>query len=316
MTAARNAPAPPADGPNIYTRADVAMDTLVTLRVDTGQPGAAVESALARALQWFATVEATCSRFDERSELVELASRPGVAVPVSPLLLEATAFALELARLTAGRFDPTIGAAQRRRGFDRHYISARHGVATALALNEAAGYRDVRVDRAAGTIVLRRPLLLDLGAVAKGLAIDLAARELSTFERYAVDAGGDLYAGGAGAATPWRIGIRDPQVEHGLLGTVGVMNAAVCTSGGYERPGRSVGEHHLLDPRTGHSPRGVAGVTVLAPTAMVADALATAAFVLGPVAGLRLLADQGVEGLLATSTGELRTTPGFAEHYV
>ncbi len=303
--------------PLIYTRTDVAMDTLISVRIDTARPEHAAVAALERALRWFAVVEGACSRFGEGSELVRLSSRPCRAVPVSRILLETVAFALEVARLTDGRFDPTIGAWQQRRGWDRNYLTDRPTAVALISASEPVSYRDVTLDRAACTITLARPLLLDLGAVAKGFAIDLAARELAGFERFAVDAGGDLYGGGADeAASPWRVGIRHPRTDSGFLESVTVMNASVCTSGDYERPGAGAGEHHILDPRTGRSPRGMQSATVLAPTAMVAGALATASFVLGPVHGLKLLVEQGAGGLLALRDGTICTTPGFEEHLV
>ena len=145
------------------------------------------------------------------------------------------------------------------------------------------------------TITLLRPLTLDLGAVAKGLAVDTAARELEPFKDFAIDAGGDLYLGGLNAqGEPWSVGIRHPRHEGELIARLRVSNQAVCTSGDYERltPGATTAhrnEHHILDPRTGASPRGVASATVVASGAMLADALATAAFVLGPEDGIELL---------------------------
>jgi thiamine biosynthesis lipoprotein len=279
------------------------------VQATSARPEAEVDAALDRALAWFATVERVCSRFNPGSELARLCRQPGTSVLVSDLLFEAVAFAIEVARLTDGAFDPTVGAAQQRRGFTRDYVTGRERPAG----RDTAGatYRDVRLDRRRRSIMLRRPLLLDLGAVAKGIAIDLAARELAGFERFAVEAGGDLYAGGADeTAQPWLVGIRHPR-RDGLLGTLAIRNQAVCTSGGAERPAPAgQGEHHLLDPRTGRSPRTLAGVTVIAPTALVADALGTAAFVLGPDAGLRLLMEQGVEAIIVTDTAEVRVTPG------
>lgn len=230
-------------------------------------------------------------------------------MPVSDLLFEAVTFAIEVARLTDGAFDPTVGGDQQRRGFRRDYVTGRE---LPPALDTAgATYRDVRLDRRRKRVTLCRPLLLDLGAVAKGFAIDLAARELARFERFAVEAGGDLYAGGTDAAAPpWRVGVRHPRHDE-LLGTLAIRNGAVCTSGGAERPASTgQGEHHLLDPRSGRSPRAVSGVTVIAPAALVADALGTAAFVLGPDAGPRLLREQGVEAIIVTDTDQVRVTPG------
>jgi thiamine biosynthesis lipoprotein len=86
----------------------------------------------------------------------------------------------------------------------------------------------------------------------------------------------------------------------------------VCTSGDYERRSESIaGEHHIVDPRTRASPRVAASATVSAPTAMVADALATAAFVLGPDHGIALLERQGVDGLIVTPSLERFQTAGL-----
>ena len=88
----------------------------------------------------------------------------------------------------------------------------------AIVSDAAVTYRDVALDPAGRTITLRRPLLLDLGAVAKGLAIDLAARELSPLNDFAIDAGGDLCVAGYNAAgQPWSIGIRHPREDRQLI---------------------------------------------------------------------------------------------------
>jgi thiamine biosynthesis lipoprotein len=288
------------------------MDTLVTLVVETAAPAGTAQAALGRAAAWFPVVEQACSRFDPASELLRLCTRPGEMVAVSPLLFEAIAFACAVARQTRGAFDPTIGHRQQARGFDQNY---RSGIRLAAPVERSTSnppdYRDVEIDSTTRTIRLRRPLLLDLGAVAKGLAIDLAARELRAFARFAVEAGGDLYAGGAGTPLPWQIGIRFPGEATDLLDIVPVWNAALCTSAGDARPAAALGEHHLLDPRRGHSPRGVLSASVIAPTAMVADALSTAAFVLGPARACRFLATQQVDYLLLSATGERLATPGF-----
>jgi thiamine biosynthesis lipoprotein len=96
--------------------------------------------------------------------------------------------------------------------------------------------------------------------------------------------------------------------------TVRVSDKAVCTSGDYERAAPApTGEHHILDPRSGRSPCEVASVTVVAPNAMLADALSTAAFVLGPADGVRLLERHGVEGVILTPALERHATAGFGD---
>ena len=158
------------------------------------------------------------------------------------------------------------------------------------------------------TITLRRPLTLDLGAVAKGLAVDAAARELEAFRNFSIDAGGDLYLGGMNEqGEPWRIGIRHPRRDGELIETLRISNKAVCTSGDYERG------QHILDGRGGESGRKVASATVVGPGAMLADALATAAFVMGPEEGIELLNRMGVDGLIVTPELERYETRGLRD---
>jgi FAD:protein FMN transferase len=293
----------------VHSASLVAMDTIVTAKVVTDRPEAEVRRTLEQALGWFGEVERVCSRFDPNSELFRLSSQTGVAVQVSGLLFEAVGFALEVARLSGGAFDPTVGHAQARRGFDRNYAT---GERLSRAESSDASWRDVILDEQRGTISLRRPLLLDLGGVAKGLAIDLAAQDLDRLGAFSIDAGGDLYVkGGNELGDPWRIGIEHPR-QPGLIATLALREGAVCTSGDYQRrqPGQT-DEHHLLDPHTGRSPRRAISCTVVAPTAMAADALSTAAFVSGPVDGLRLLDEQGVDGMIVSSSLALSTTSHF-----
>jgi thiamine biosynthesis lipoprotein len=302
-------------------RAVAVMGTIVTIHVvDRQRNGEAgvpddQDEAIDRALDWFARVETCCSRFDPGSELMQLSSQIGVAVPVSEMLYQVVQFARAVAEETGGAFDPTVGREMETRGFNREHRT-RQVVRTPLAAAGAVSYRDIDLDPVRRTVALRQPLILDLGAVAKGFAIDMATRELLPFRDFAVDAGGDLYLGGGGpTGAPWSIGIRHPRRDGKLIESLRVSNAAVCTSGDYERRGADALQHHILDPRTGGSPDAAASVTVVAPTAMAADALATAAFVLGPRDGIALLERQTVEGLIVSTSLERYETRGMASAY-
>ncbi len=304
----------------MHFHAEAVMGTVVTFEV-LGQAGDATrqldrEAAVGRAVGWFRHLERVCTRFDPASELRQLSAQTGVAVPVSTLLFEAVRFAIGVATETGGAFDPTIGHRNEARGFDREFRHGWKACSNVAVLDDPASFRDVILDPENRTITLGRPLVLDLGAVAKGLAIDLAARELRGQGNFSIDAGGDLYLGGRNAAgRPWSVGIRHPRDPLAVIETMRVSDAAVCTSGDYERRTSASGDggHHILDPRTGESPAGVVNATVVAPSAMVADALATAAFVLGPVEGLQLLERHGVAGVIFSDTLERFATAGFGD---
>jgi len=268
--------------------------------------------AIERATSWFHRLEVCCSRFEPQSELMQLCSTPGRSLKVSPLLFEVVRFALSVAQESEGAFDPTIGRAMENRGFDRNFRSGDVVHHADDCLSEDVSYRDVLLDEANCTITLARPLILDLGGVAKGLAVDMAARELSSFPDFAINAGGDLYLSGQNAeGLAWNVGIRHPRHPDALIECLRLSNTAVCTSGDYERQG--VQGHHILNPQTGESAGSVASVTVIAPTTMLADALSTAAFVLGPRDGIALLEQLGVHGLIFTPSMQRYASSGLPE---
>jgi thiamine biosynthesis lipoprotein len=165
------------------------MGTVVELRVSGAAGGRLsarrAEHAIEAAARWFDRVEQDCSRFDPASELRRLCATVNRPVVISPLLFGALHFAVAVARETDGAFDPTIGATMERLGFDRHHRTGKASRST----GGDASWRDVQIDDASRAVTLSRPLTLDLGAVAKGLAMDLAARELAALDNFAIDAG-------------------------------------------------------------------------------------------------------------------------------
>lgn len=156
---------------------------------------------------------------------------------------------------------------------------------------------------------------IDLGGIAKGLAVQAAVRALQEHgvKSALVDAGGDVYAYGTIEGGPWRIGIRNPRGE-GVVAVISADNLAVVTSGDYERffEQDGVQYHHLLDPHTGYPARGFASVTVFARSAILADAWATALFVLGPERATEVA--EGVpqiEAILIAQDGGIQVTEGL-----
>jgi FAD:protein FMN transferase len=291
-----------------------AMGTFVTIQVvghGPNPPELERKAAVSRAFDWFQRVEACCTRFDPHSDLMRLTAQIGVEAAVSPMLFEAVQFALAVAEESGGAFDPTVGQAMMKRGFNKEYRTGRT-VESPHKSDDAVSFRDVRLNPVRKTITLLRPLILDLGAVAKGMAVDLAARELQAFKNFAIDAGGDLYLAGSNPqGEPWSVGIRHPRADNELIESIRVSNQAVCTSGDYERRSPNDGGHHIMDPHTGAPAQAAASVTVVAPTTMAADALATAAFVLGPDDGIRFLDRMGVDGLIISSALEKFVTRGM-----
>lgn len=185
-----------------------------------------------------------------------------------------TRAALELARASAGAFDPTTAPFGRRWGF---------GPTSMSPARPAGRYRDLRLS---GDVVATEcaGLSLDLCGIAKGHALDEIARSLDGLD-FLVELGGEVAARGRHpSGRPWRVGIEAPESDA-LWRTLEADMRALATSGDGAQ-GYTLGGHryaHVIDPRSGAPVQnGVASVSVLAASGMLADGLATAAMVLGP----------------------------------
>jgi thiamine biosynthesis lipoprotein len=184
---------------------------------------------------------------------------------------------------------------------------------------ERVDYRKIRLNQRDSTVFLEEGgMEISLGGIAKGYAVDRAVRILreSGIKGGIVSAGGDLLAfGRKGNGEVWRVGVRNPRDHSKNICVLPVSNLSVATSGDYERYRMADGKrvHHIIDPRTGYPSAGCMSVTVVARSAMTADALATAVFVLGPEAGLALLEElPGVEGIVVDSDGKITASKGLA----
>jgi len=280
-----------------YEQSRLLMGTLVSIEVVGPGSETKRRDAAACAFETIGFVEAACSRFDESSALRTLCRHPGEWLQVPDVLFEAIRVALEMSELTHGVFDPTVGAALVRHGFTRHYLT---GEETGGAQTpEGASYRDIALDEATRSVYLAKPLLLDLGAVAKGLAIDLAAAALEGWEGFAINAGGDVYVHGIDrTGQAWQVSIQDPASKEGVIASVQGGNMAVCTSGSYERRSPlNPAVHHLLRASTSQPVTDLVSCTVIGPLAMLADVVSTAAYLLGTERALEFVDDAELAAL-------------------
>ena len=223
--------------------------------------------------------------------------------------------ALHFAELTGGAFDPTVPPLielYRNSFAESGAPPAEHALEEAMS---RVGYRHVTAD--AGRIAFARPgMAVSLDGIAKGYVLDRVVEQVAGAGAAGVlaDGGGDLSAGeGEVAGAGWPVGVEHPREPGTLLGTIEVRHQGVATSGDYMRAYTADRRHHhIVDPRTGSSPGHASAATVVARSAMDADALATAAMVLGPVQGIELLERlDGTEGLIVTRDLDLVRSSGF-----
>jgi thiamine biosynthesis lipoprotein len=261
-------------------------------------------------------VDLACSRFREDSEVSWLHREAGHAVRVGPLLAEAIGVALRAARLSDGLVDPTVGSAVRELGYDRDFAAiTREGAATET--HPAPGWHRVLFDPKTAEVLLPRGIELDLGATAKALAADRAAkavwRELGC--GVLVSLGGDLSVAGPPPAGDWRIAVGDNHARAELRPEtmVTVRSGALATSSitqrTWHRAERVV--HHIVDPRTGGNPSPVwRTVSVAAKTCVDANTATTTAIVLGSEAP-EWLSSRGLPSRLVDVSGLAVTVAGW-----
>jgi thiamine biosynthesis lipoprotein len=162
----------------------------------------------------------------------------------------------------------------------------------------------------------REGMGITLDGIAKGYIIDRAAQVVAGrgIKHALINAGGDIRAlGGKDAESPWKVAIKDPGGKAAYADTITMKNRAIATSGNYEVYfDREKLYHHIVNPKTGRSPRRSASVTVLASNVMDADALSTAVFVLGPDDGRGFIeGTPGVECLIVSSKHEKIISSGW-----
>ncbi len=293
-------------------RTALIMGTLVEIRV-YDQSGGEAEAAVNAAFAEMRRVEQLFSSAVPGSEVVRLSAATG-PLEVDAETARVLKTGLRIAHRSAGAFDMTLGKVKALWGIETDHPRIPSSVELSAAL---VGVGPDSLQVVGQQVSKARPdLVLELGGIAKGYAVDRAIELLQgkSIRSAAVNAGGDIRLLGNRQGEPWRIGIQHPRREDDVLLTLPLVNRAVVTSGDYERFFERAGVryHHIFDPATGRPARGCQSVTVIAADAMTADALATAAFVLGPVKGLALLqGEKDVEGLLVAADGRILKTAGL-----
>lgn len=279
----------------------------------------------------FTGLENELSAWRDDSALAAVNRNAGAAaVAVSPAFADVLRFSLAVCDESGGALNPLVGPVMSLWGFNgataRLSPPASDEIQAALALTDWRGVEQCGTGTGACVRLPKAGMRLDLGAVAKGCAVDIAWSRLvaAGCTNLLIDLGGNLRA--IGEAAPgrggWRTGVRNPFAKDSLIGRFLMRSGeAVATSGNYERFVEIGGARyaHIMDARTGYPVTGMAGTTVLAPTAALADALSTTIFILGPEKGVELLGRHpGCEALWIPDTPDdltLYATPGMAARF-
>jgi thiamine biosynthesis lipoprotein len=309
--------------PRLVTTARVAMGSELRLSAWT-RDEAAARAAFDEVFAEFDRLDKRLSIWQPGSDVQRInAAAGGPPVPVAADTLAVLAAARQVSDWTGGKFDITFGALTDIWKFDQDQDGRVPGDDEIAARLPLIDYTAVSVDERAGTASLARPgMRVHLGGIGKGYGVDRAAALLRErgVRDFMIQAGGDLYVGGLRDGRPWRLGLADPRHPDGPpFGRIDLTDATFSTSGDYERffIKDGVRYHHLLDPDLGHPARGCRSVTIVATRAMLADALSTGVFIMGPDAGLALIERlEDVEGVIVTSDDRVLVSSGLRGRFV
>ena len=238
-----------------------------------------------------ASINQSMSTYIDDSELSRLnRSEPGSWQQISDDLFQVLRLSQEIAELSQGGFDVTVGPLVNRWGFGPDFTITQIPTETEIeTLLERIGAEHVVLASDGPKVKRAKPVYIDLSAVAKGYGVDKLAELLleKGYNDFLVEIGGEIRVSGTNKhAKPWRIGIETPvaSLQKLVQKAVSLSNTSIATSGDYrnffERQGQRYS--HTIDPRTGYPVKhNLVSVTVLDPLCARADALATAFNVLG-----------------------------------
>jgi thiamine biosynthesis lipoprotein len=306
---------PPVARAEWHVREAAIMGTRIAVEVWHEDPAAAA-GAIDAVLAEMHRIDELMSHYKPDSQLSRINREAATgAVAVDRELADLIVRALEFSELSGGAFDITYASV----GYLYDYREHRHPTEAEIAAAlPAINWRHVVVDRQASTVrFLKQGVRIDLGGIAKGHAVDRCIGLLRErgITHASVSAGGDSRLLGDRRGRPWVVGIRHPDDRERVIARIPLEDAAISTSGDYERyfDEDGVRYHHIINPRTGRSATGVRSVTVIGPNATLTEGLTKSVFILGPERGLALVEEQAdADAVVVTSDGKVFYSKGLA----
>ncbi len=260
-------------------------------------------------------IEKLISSWDPNSQTSEINRNAGIKpVVVDKELFDLIARAISISKLTDGAFDISYASMDKIWKFDGS-MKEMPSEETIKASVEKVGYQNIVLDVANSSVFLRKKeMKIGFGAIGKGYAADKAKSLL--IEKGVVsgiiNASGDMNTWGKQVnGEEWKVAITNPLNKNKAFALLPITNGAVVTSGNYEKQVTFNGIRytHIIDPRTGYPSSGLISVTVFAPKAELADALATSVFVMGKEVGLnRINQLPNIECIIIDEKGDLFTS--------
>lgn len=282
------------------------------LWADAGVDG---EAAIDAVMEEMRRIDRAMSTYKPDSEVSQVNAKAAQSpVRISDELFALLQQAVRFSEITDGAFDITYASVGFMYDFRRRQLPTEAQIKQALP---AINYRHLLLDAKARTVKFTQAgVRIDLGGIAKGHAVDRCIELLQKrgITRALVSAGGDSRIIGDRFGEPWVIGLRHPDRKDEVFQRIPLTDAAMSTSGDYERyfDKDGVRYHHIIDPHSGHSASLVRSATIIGPNATTTDGLSKTAFVLGPKKALEIYNRlPGIDAILVAPDGEVTYTNGL-----
>jgi thiamine biosynthesis lipoprotein len=308
-------------GENHAMGTHLAFAAFTTPSLDAGRVRALFDSATAEIVR----IEKLMTTWDPASEVSRINAAAGKeAIRVGDETFDVVREALHASDISSGCFDITFETLHGLWKFDQDLDPHPPTAADVRSHVKYLGSKHVKLDTDAHTVFLDEPhVRIGLGGIAKGYAVDRASKVLKDagLASFYVQAGGDLFTQGTKPdGSPWQAGIRDPRGPEGdYFAMMPVSDHAFSTAGDYERSYIVGGKryHHIIDPHTGYPATASRSVTIWAPTALLADEIDDAVFILGPAKGLALVESiDGVGAVIVDAKNRVFTSKRLEGHVI
>lgn len=260
-------------------------------------------------------IEQLISSWDSNSQTSEVNRNAGLRpVKVDAELFDLIQRAIGISKLTDGAFDISYASMDKIWKFDGS-MTVMPSADSIKASVEKVGFQNIVLDKESSTVFLKlKGMKLGFGAIGKGYAADKAKDLLISKGVVSgiINASGDMNTWGRQPdGSEWKVAITNPMDKNKVFALLPITNGAVVTSGNYEKyvTFNDVRYTHIIDPRSGYPATGIISVTVFAPKAELADALATSVFVMGIEVGLnRINQLPKVECIIIDDKGNIITS--------
>lgn len=288
----------------------IAVDTVIEINVVTNNQNSA-NKLFTMVRDEIGRLDGIFSNYKPGSITSQINKNAGIQpIIVPPLFFTVIENALKAGSNSNGAFDITVGPLidEWQIAKEPHQPPSTEKISAILSL---VNYKDVIISPTERSVFLKnKGMKIDLGGIAKGFILDFVIVKIKEagIKAALVNIGGDIRAYGKKPdGNYWEVGIEHPRSKERsdkMISTLELVNESIATSGDYQRFFEWNGKryHHIFDPHTGYPADKCVSVSIIAKTAMISDALATAVFVLGPEAGQQLLKKYpGTKALIITA---------------